>query len=129
MREFSTGANRNSDDGKYDYEGFLSPRVIEAFGAYMHFNRHLEDGSMRDSDNWQLGIPTDAYMKSSWRHFFDVWKYHRNIPIKEGIVFALCAVLFNTMGYLDELLKEKPWLLSENIQQQTEARDARWLAK
>lgn len=74
MRQFDTGATRDVDTGKPDYEAFISPRVIEAYGAYMHFNRMQADGKLRAGDNWQKGIPSDAYMKSGWRHFFDLWK-------------------------------------------------------
>jgi hypothetical protein len=81
--------------------------VIERFGEYMNKHRKMEDGSLRDSDNWQKGIGLDVYMKSSWRHFFDIWKEHRGIPSKEGLQDACCALLFNIMGYLHETLKEK----------------------
>jgi len=105
IRTFDTGANRNSDEGKLDYEGFLSPTVIEAYADYMHKNRFLEDGSMRDSDNWQKGIPQDAYMKSMYRHFMDVWKDHRGIETHEDEITNLCALLFNVSGMLHEKLK------------------------
>lgn len=112
MRTFKSGATRNNDDSKIDYEGFLNPLVVEAFGEYMHTHRIQADGSLRDSDNWQKGIPKDAYMKSMWRHFFDVWKIHRGyktysvednheLTRKE----ALCALLFNVQGMLYEELK------------------------
>lgn len=114
MRTFDTGATRDTDEGKPDYEGFLSPRVIERFGAYMNKNRVQADGSLRDSDNWQKGIPLEAYMKSLWRHFLDVWTLHRRIVVNDIYVSedvgemeeALCAVLFNTQGYLHEFLGE-----------------------
>ena len=106
VRTFDTGATRNSDAGKLDYEGFLSPLVLERFAAYMHKHRKQENGALRDSDNWQKGIPLDAYIKSKWRHFMDIWKWHRGIPCAESLEEALCADLFNTMGYLHELLKE-----------------------
>lgn len=128
QRKFETGAMRNVDTGKYDYEGFLSPLVIEALGAYMHFHRHLEDGTMRDSDNWQKGIPAPVYMKSAWRHFMDWWKYQRSLSIKEGIVFAICGLLFNAQGYLHELLKADPTLLAKAIEANGQERDARWKA-
>ena len=105
IREFHTGATRNTDESKFDYEGFISPLVIERFGEYMHKHRLQADGNLRDSDNWQKGIPKEAYMKSGWRHFMDWWKEHRNIKTKEGIEEALCALIFNTMGYLHEELK------------------------
>lgn len=105
MRQFSTGATRNSDENKYDYEGFLSPLVLERFAQYMHKHRVQADGKLRDSDNWQKGIPKEAYMKSGWRHFFSWWKSHRGLKTEEDIEESLCALLFNIQGYLHEHLK------------------------
>jgi hypothetical protein len=114
MRNFDTGATRDSDSHKNDYEGFLSPTVIERYGDYMTKHRIQADGKLRDSDNWQKGIPKDAYIKSLWRHFLDVWYLHRGYKRfdkqrQEEITIdeALCAILFNVMGYLYEILKEK----------------------
>ena len=73
MRSFETGATRNQDASRVDPEGFLSPLVIERFCEYMHINRVQKGGSLRDSDNWQKGIPKDVYMKSAWRHFLHLW--------------------------------------------------------
>ena len=106
IRQFSTGATRDANAGKFDYEGFLSPRVIERYAEYMNRHRIQSDGKLRDSDNWQKGIPKDQYMKSLWRHFMDLWKWHRGIPVLGvSIEEALCAILFNTMGYLHECLQ------------------------
>ena len=107
IREFDTGATRDTDVGKNDYEGFLSPLVIKRFGDYMTKHRKQADGKLRDSDNWQKGIPKNAYIKSAWRHFLDWWMEHRGLPSREGIEDALCALMFNIMGYLHEHLKEK----------------------
>lgn len=105
MRKFDTGATRNTDEGKLDFEGFLSPLVLERYGQYMHKHRMQADGNLRDSDNWQKGIPLAAYMKSGWRHFRDWWREHRGYPTDEGIEEALCALIFNASGYLHEHLK------------------------
>ena len=107
MRTFTTGATRDTDVGKYDYEGFLSPLVIERFAAYLHKHRIQSDGQQRASDNWQKGIPMDTYVKSAWRHFFDWWKQHRGYKSSEDIEDSICAVIFNAQGYLHERLKEK----------------------
>jgi hypothetical protein len=115
VRVFATGANRNADHGKLDYDGFLSPLALEAFATYMHFNRLLPDGSLRDSDNWQKGIPEPVYRKSMWRHFIDVWRALRGYPIKENIVWALCGLLFNVQGILHERLKADPALLDRSL--------------
>jgi len=108
VRTFETGANRDLDTTKLDYEGFFSPEVLRAFAIYMDFNRHLPDGTRRDSDNWQKGIPLDVYMKSGTRHFFDWWLAHRDYQISEGRVWALLGLMFNTMGYLHEFMKAHP---------------------
>lgn len=107
VREFATGAKRDSDVGKFDYEGFYNPLVVERFGEYMNKHRAMADGSLRDSDNWQLGMTKQVYMKSGWRHFFDWWKAHRGYTARESIEEALCALIFNAQGYLFEVLKAK----------------------
>ena len=106
MRQFDTGATRDEDQEKYDYEGFLHPLVLERYAEYMHKHRLQADGQLRASDNWQKGIPKDAYIKSAWRHFIDWWSEHRGRGSREGIEDALCALLFNISGYLYELRKE-----------------------
>ena len=107
MRQFESGATRDSDTDKPDYEAFLSPLVIASFGRFMHRHRMQADGKLRDGDNWQKGIPLAQYMKSLFRHFLDLWSAHRGHPHQETMEDALCAILFNTMGYLHEYLKAK----------------------
>ena len=34
MRQFETGAIRDDDEGKLDFEGCLSPLALEAFAEY-----------------------------------------------------------------------------------------------
>lgn len=110
-RTFKTGAYRDTDANKPDYEGFLSPLVIEEFGNYMTKHRKQSNGKIRDSDNWQKGIPKSQYMKSLFRHFHQLWMLHRGHPIKDEkgnritIIDAACGVMFNVMGYLHEHLK------------------------
>ena len=103
MREFETGATRDDDADKLDYEGFESPFVLERYAQYMHSNRLQSDGKLRASDNWQKGISKDVYMKSMHRHFMDVWMGHRgrDVDMEE----SLCALMFNTMGYLFEKMR------------------------
>ena len=107
MRIFGTGATRDTDTNKLDYQGFLSPIVLERFAQYMDQHRVQSNGSMRDSDNWKAGIPREAYIKSGLRHTMDWWLAHEGYNSREPIEDALCGVIFNSMGYLFELLKEK----------------------
>lgn len=120
VRTFATGATRDTDHGKFDYEAFLSPLVLERYAAFMHKNRYQRDGTVRDGDNWQKGIPVTAYMKSMWRHFMDLWKAHRGVgPVSDReaadlfLEEALTAIMFNAMGYLHEHLKAKS--LQDNV--------------
>ena len=113
VRQFETGATRDTEEGKFDYEGFLCPQVMEQFGAYMHKHRKQSDGKLRDSDNWQKGIPRKAYMKSIWRHLVQLWKRHRGLETRDEkgnlvtIEKACCALLFNVQGYLFEYLAKR----------------------
>ncbi len=110
-RYFESGAYRDTDADKLDFEGFFSPVVLGRRAEYMHKHRVQSNGELRDSDNWQQGIPKTEYMKSMWRHFFDVWALHR-MDLQEGsrgledLEEALCALMFNCEGYLFELLAE-----------------------
>lgn len=106
IRTFDTGATRDAIGDKLDYEGFLSPMVLERYAQYMHKCRFQTDGNIRDSDNWQKGIPLDVYMKSMTRHFMSVWGAHRKYTHPEE---DLCALMFNVMGMLHEVLKERAY--------------------
>jgi hypothetical protein len=116
MRTFETGATRDNEDNKLDYEGFLSPIVLRRFAEYMHTHRIQNDGKLRESDNWQKGIPMSAYMKSGYRHFMDWWTYHRigmSASMLNAMEDSLCALMFNVMGYLHELIMLRRGLSEE----------------
>jgi hypothetical protein len=108
IRTFPTGATRNSSEGKLDYKGFLSPIVLKRYAMYLHKHRKQADGVMRGSDNWKLGIDKDTYMESKLRHTMDMWLHHEGYgdQATETLEDSICGDLFNTMGYLFELLKE-----------------------
>jgi hypothetical protein len=110
VRHFSTGATRDDNQHKLDYAGFNDPLTMRRFAEYMHEHRFQADGQVRESDNWQKGIPKSAYMESMYRHFHDVWALDRNFPevaTEQDIEKALCALWFNVRGYLFEVLMEK----------------------
>lgn len=109
VRTFDTGATRDSDQGKFDYAGFLAPEVLYEFAAFMHKNRLLPDGTWRDGANWKLGMPRKQLLKSFLRHVFDLWFIEEGlsiprpetgkiIPIEDalgGCLFNLMAIWFN----------------------------------
>ena len=107
IRKFNTGATRDIDKDKLDYEGFISPIVLKRYAEYMNKHRIQSNGKLRESDNWQKGIPKNAYMKSLLRHVMDLWLEHRGYKSRDGIEDALCGIIFNSMGYLFELIKNE----------------------
>jgi hypothetical protein len=111
-REFETGATRSSDEGRYDPEGYMSPLVEERFSEYMLRHQYQADGKVRDSDNWQKGMPRETYMKGMKRHVLHLWLRHRGFEPNDpnaatDIEEDLCAILFNAQGYLHTLMAEQ----------------------
>lgn len=111
-RVFESGANRDDDARKHDYEGYLSIAALRLYGRYMHAHGH--DGA-RASDNWQQGFPVEVLVKSLLRHTFDVWEMKR---LGAAVDFdgqpvtwesAVCGVIFNAMALLHEVaIKGEP---------------------
>lgn len=75
-RTFTSGANRNSSDGKLEYHGFNHPVLEQKFAEYMHKHRELEDGTLRDSNNWWKGWDKSISLHSLNRHLQDLNALH-----------------------------------------------------
>ena len=130
MRTFDSGATRDSDDEKLDYEGFINPIVQRRYAEYMHQHRKQADGSLRDSDNWQKGIPISAYRKSLIRHVMTLWGRWRGakaeqenvggVPTLVSELDLLCAIRFNVDGLMLELLNNQPPLDLANCPNDTQ---------
>ena len=98
---YPSGATRDSEEGKLDYQGALSIEVLDSFVQYMDRHREMSPGSFRGMGNWKQGMPWARLMRSLTRHHFAVW---RNDGQK---LDDLHAVLFNTMALIyQQLTKE-----------------------
>jgi hypothetical protein len=111
---FSSGAYRNSSDGKIDPSRALSPLVLARYCEYMRDRRKQTDGTTRLDDNWKKGIALDSFMESGQRHNLHWVTVHDGFPCFDedtkqpvDIEEACCALMFNVMGYLHEALKAK----------------------
>lgn len=112
MRTFETGATRDTVEGKLSYVKGLSPVVLKRYLQYLDKHRLQADGQKRDFDNWKLGIDQDTYLDGLGRHFWDVWLLCHGYSTEDNhgpveLEDVLCAVMFNSMGMLYELIKEK----------------------
>jgi len=123
MRTFETGAIRSDDSDKLNYAACLSPLVLQRYAEYIRSHRKLPDGSMRTDDNWQKGFGLKRWMEAKWRHLMATWSSYylltnsrqneqseqevcANYAEEAAIQESLCAELFNTIGFLHELLSK-----------------------
>lgn len=72
VRKLKSGAIRDTDNGKFEYLGFMHPLNDYSFAKYMHNHRSMPDGTMRDSNNWWGGFGLDICMHSLVRHVEDL---------------------------------------------------------
>ena len=116
IRKFETGATRDTDAGKLDFEGFESPIVEMRYAEYMHKHRQMPDGSLRESDNWQKTYGEkhyDTFIKSLARHYVDLRLEHDGFQSREGVEAALCGIIFNAKSYLYKILKDRGYMKKE----------------
>lgn len=106
MRVFDTGATRDQDETKLEYKGFISPLAMKAFAEYMHKHRYQSDGKIRDADNWQKGIPLEAYESSLIRHTFEWWGFLQKGD-RDSMDEVANAMMFNLQGWIHERQKAK----------------------
>jgi hypothetical protein len=109
-RQWETGANRNTNEGKLEFARFLSPLVLKRYCEYMDKHRLLENGDYREPDNWKnlFGENHDQVcIDSLARHFLDLWVATEGGKGREDRQDTLCAIMFNAMAILYKELKEK----------------------
>ena len=107
IRVSKTGATRDSAVGKIQPVKYFSPRVMRVRSEYMLKHSVQRDGSVRAGDNWQKGFgqtpkeTKDICEDSAGRHFLDMWLEHRGFESRDGIVEAICGLMFNCEAYLE----------------------------
>lgn len=112
IRQFETGATRDTDANKPSYVKALSPIALQYYVNYLGHHRVQSDGSLRDWDNWKKGIPQDVYLDGLGRHKMAVWLLCHGFPSSDNhgpvtLKDSLCGVIFNAMGMLHEILQKE----------------------
>lgn len=113
IRVFDTGATRDTLSNKLSYVKALSPIALRCYVEYIGKHRVQSDGTLRDWDNWKLGIVKDIYLDSGFRHTMAIWLLLDGCEVQDekgkpvNLEESLCGIIFNAIGMLHEILKEK----------------------
>jgi len=112
IRTFTSGATRDTAEGKPSYIKALSPIVLQGYVEYIGRHRTQSDGSVRDWDNWKQGIPQDVYLDGLGRHEMAVWLLCHGFPASDNhgpvtLKDSLYGIIFNAQGMLHEILKKE----------------------
>ncbi len=83
IRKFKTGGLRDCGDGKLNYYGFRHPLLEQSFAKYMHEHRKMQDGTLRDADNWWKGWDKEISLQSLVRHVEDLQAIHAGYMVIE----------------------------------------------
>lgn len=97
-------SSETSAEDKLHYLGYFSPHVLERIAEHMFENRFRQDGSVRPPDDWKSELTKEEFLESLLRHTVELWKIHEgelsDTPPLEDLETTLCAIVFNSMGYL-----------------------------
>jgi len=112
IRQFDSGATRDTDENKPSYVKALSPIVLQGYVEYLGRHRLQSDGNLRDWDNWKKGIPQEVYLDGLGRHEMAVWLLCHGFPASDNhgpvtLLDSLYGVIFNSIGMAHEILKKK----------------------
>lgn len=103
IRNFDTGAIRDTEDNKEDYNETISWTAFKRYAQYMTGKK-----KKYGAGNFKKGIPIESYERSLLRH---VQKYMEN-KYEDGIVERdedhIAAIVFNAFGIMhEEEMKKK----------------------
>ena len=85
-RTFETGATRNGNKGKYEFDKYVNPINELSYAQYMKSHQVI-NWEYRPWDNRQKGIPFDSLFESAYRHmqtlcllyqWYDVYEIEEN---------------------------------------------------
>ena|SRR5258708_347621 len=101
-RKFTTGAIRDTEEGKEHFVECLSFLAMKRYGKYM-----LTCEGKYPPDNWRKGIPIKAYEQSLFRHLHKYFANKYEGSSFEPEIDHLGAMMFNLQGIMHEEEKQK----------------------
>lgn len=102
VTHFESGAIRDSQEGKEEYQEAISDLTLRRYALYM-----LSQAKKYGKGNWKKGISSESYSNSLDRHL-NKYRIKKNwgIDIEPG-VDHLSAALFNLQGLIHNEEMEK----------------------
>ena len=97
ITKFSSGAIRDSQEGKEDYIETISWTALKRYAQYM-----TEKKKKYGSGNFKKGIPIGSYEKSLLRHIQIYLENKYEGGTKEKDQDHLSAIVFNALGIIHE---------------------------
>jgi len=103
IRQYSTGAIRDSEEGKEDYTETISWTAFKRYAEYMTSKK-----KQYGSGNFKKGISIDSYERSLMRHIskYMINKYEGGDLEKDSD--HLAAIVFNIFGIMHEEARNLP---------------------
>jgi hypothetical protein len=101
IRNFKTGAVRDTDDGKENYVECFSFTAWRRYALYMKTQE-----KKYPPDNWRKGIPIKEYEKSLMRHLQKHFANKYEGAELEPDIDHLAAAFFNLQGLMHEEVKQ-----------------------
>lgn len=102
-RIFSTGARRNSSDGKGRYD-LLPVEAIDALAKRFEYGAKLHG-----ANNWRFGIPNSSLYDSALRHLFQAMGGETSEDHLSACLWNVSVLIYNRehqLGNDDEEIKQ-----------------------
>ena len=98
-RVFSTGARRNTSEGKGRYD-LLPVEAIQALARRFEYGAKLHG-----ANNWRLGIPNDSLYDSALRHLFQAMDGQCDEDHLAACLWNVSVLIYNREQGLGEIVE------------------------
>lgn len=104
-QEFSTGAVRDTEDGKINILDILEYLPVECLVRVAAW--YKKGAEKYSKDNWKKGIPTRRFLSSACRHLYLYVAGHRDEDHLSAVVFNVLGVIWNELKGGEKIPEKK----------------------